>query len=324
MKNEKYFIGDLENCYYLSSLTPKGFNTNTLNICNDKRKNLQRYFNDYHKNNENMFDSHKIYHSIHPLYIVTHTMNVQKYETSDLYELKEGTRFIESEKGSYPIETGLFLIETEDETLYVASLSEVKYFTVSAIYFGDNKDKIYVPFQLLSHKLNFWNEHLNVLFHTFDIRLEYQIKFIPFLGVLKDFILLQEEELYPYFLANILNILTEAKDMINSDLSIKDKEELLRETEDVLYKLKNSINDIAEFQYDTIESVEYYIQKYYEKEEIKQNEQEKQEYEARQKRLKEEQEKEQKRIKRKKEYLETIKAKSELLDYFNLEITKIS
>ncbi len=316
MKNEKYLLGDLENRYYLSDRKPKGFCESTLQVCNNIRNNIRDYGEQY-KNHFGSRSSFYYSNNIHLSYIVTHPMNVQKYGTTELYTLEEGIHFKICLQGTYPIDTGLVLIETDDETVYVASLSEMKFFAISV--FTLDVENYFIPFELLSHKVSFWNENLDCLFQTFDIRGEYQMKFVPLVAVLKDFILLQDESIYSYFLPNILNILIEAKNMINSDLSTEDKEELLKETKEVLEKLKSSINDISKFQYDEVKSVEYYIQKYYEKEQMEQEEFEK----AKQKQLEEERALEQERIKKKKAYLETIKAKSELLDYFNAEMIKI-
>lgn len=318
---EKYLIGDIQNYYFLSEIRTKGLNQDTLQVKTNLRSNIENYDDEFKKNGiRSIYGNGLVWnysHSANLSYIVTHPMTVQKYTTSDLYILEEGMEFVESKQGYYNKDTGLVLIETDEEHLYVASLDEIKFFTISVIRF-DNKD-LFLPFKLMNHRLNFWNEHLDTVFHTFDLSENYREKFVPFVGMLKEFILLQDEYVYQYFLSNILNILNEAKNMINSDFDDKDKIELLNETKEVLDKLKDSINDVSPYHYEDVHSVEYYIEKYYEKEQIKQEEIEK----AKQKQLEEEKKQEQERMKRKKDYLETIKAKSELLDYFNSEMIKL-
>lgn len=304
--NTKYLIGDIKNYHYLDG-NFKGFYSDSLKLERNKINNLKKY------RKEGLdFDFEVTSNQIQFLNIIINPITVQKYETTEMYVLNEGTIFSVIEN-SYAKETGMTLI-VYDNIEYVASLDEIQYFSIPI---AKIKDDIYCPFKLMEQKKGFWDEKLNIIFHTLDIAKEYHRKFIPLIGILKQFIELQDDYIFPYFLSNILNILTEAKNMLASDIYEKDKEELWNETIIVIEKLKKSIHDVSPFQYEKVKKLEDCISEYYDKEKIQTQK------EMEEKRRLEESKNEKRELFRK-SYLNNIKAKSELLDYFNSNMQEIS
>lgn len=318
---QKYLIGDILNCYYLKDGF-KGLNSDSLTKSNNISKNLRNYNQDgkiekeeitpfelmNYKGNYHQLNYSFSSNEINIFHIVIYPMTVQKYENTEMYVLEEGIKFSVFED-SYEKETGMVLIKI-DEVQYVASIDEVSYFSIPLFQFKE-QNITYCPFKLILHKIGFWNEKLDILFNTIDIPKEYQENIIPLLGLLKQFIELQDEYVYKYFLGNILNLLNDAKKMLCSELLDEEKEKLLKETILILKKLKKTIENVSPFQYEKVKTVEDYITFYYEKKEKKEKD-----------KLKIEQESKKNRKQIVKNYMENIKAKSELLDYFNMEFGK--
>lgn len=211
-----------------------------------------------------------------------------------------------------------------DHTTFIASVDELRKYTIpvfNSYYYKnmttcftlDKYEKTLLP---IVHKEGlkdtYRNEKLTTIFHMYDVDSRWHESFIPLLGVLKEVYYFQDELILEKFLPNILSIINDAKKMIKSNIDSYDKEELMKETVEVMQKLRESICDICEFDYSSVKTWEEVFEELMasENEEKRQKEQERRELEI---------EKEEK----KQEYLKTIRARSELLDAFNSKFSEL-
>lgn len=250
--------------------------------------------------------------------IVTTPFYAQNYATNEIILLEQNAVLYETRHWHYPDDSGLKMMTSVpksilEEEAYVVSASELELYTIVAK-ISKKDGEIYFPYSIKYYeKFPFMKAKFNVLFTMDGIEYKYHLHFAQLIKYLDSFLKYQESYVHNNFLDNMLNILNEAKQMVNSNMLDDDKEELLIQTIEIMKKLNDTINDVSPYEYGEIKNVQECITEYNEKNEevIKQQEEEKKKKEEL-KRLEGE--------KNKRDYLERIKYRSELLEHFNTPI----
>lgn len=321
MSKNKILVSEINNIWHFERYE-KALIASDFMDDNDNFRYLDRYFARKYLSENNIdmeyygFESTLDYFwiSYHPFYVVN-------YDTKKKKLITPNTCIFKSTYHIYPKEYDIVEItfnKYSKKEIYIASKDELKKYTISAFnayftnYFNvlftlDKYEKQILPIIKQNNIKDYYrNEKLTTIFQIYDLDVKWHQDFIPLLGILKEFILFQNEDVQKYFLPGMLNIINDAKKMLSSNINEYDKKDMLEETIEVLIKLKNSINDISPYDFSLVKDVDKCFENVHNSERNKEIEKEKQIQ-----LLNMEKEK------NKKKYLETLRSKSELIDYFN-------
>lgn len=270
-------------------------------------------------------DSYSLFKITGKAMVATRSFNVQEYATNEIVQVKNGDVLSEHAKLRYGSHTGLgcvcFGYREENSTVYVASLEELNLFTVPVYVMHDGSFRIVYDVLKQYRYLNipFLNEFFHLCFGSWDDRsfendkgfgslsnleklfsmdgmdTEYLPKFFPLLGILHEFLVLQPEPVHEHFLPGILNILNDAKEMLNGDIEKDNKEILLDKTLSVMEKLRQSIHNVSPYNCSGVKDVTTAILQYYDMEKQKTEE----------------------KNKKMDDYISKINSRAELIDLYN-------